>query len=198
MKSKAQKSLSLHLLAKGANYKKDLDYIYIDDQKNVIACNSISALKSNLSDTFGDSCKFDEIFLQYRRIFIHKDEHKKISNKELLRVGIVSKNNNDLYLEFLTKTTNITIKATIEDFNFFDMFFKTDFFAPNKKEIDAIGLDLNQLESFNQAIKPRSSNQPTVFNFTSKTDKILIKNLSLPNTVFILLPVKVHNENYDI
>jgi len=198
MKSKVQKSLNIHLLAGDLKHNKELDYIYIDDQKNVIVCNGISALKSTASDTFGDSCNFDDIFSQYGRIFIHKDEYKKISNKELLRVNIVSQNNNDLYLEFLTKTTNITIKATVQQFSFFDCLLKEGFFETIKKQIDAIGLNMDQLEYFNQAIKPRSLNQPTLFNFTSKTEKILIKNLSLQNTVFMLLPVKIHEENYDI
>lgn len=191
------KSLKLNLLASKKSLRKELEYIHIDEFSNVIACNSFSAIKTTLVEAMGNNVDgFETILSQYSRIYIHHDEFKKISNKELFKVDIVTQQGNELFLEFTEKTSKITIKATTEEFSFFDMFFKDDFFSVNNNAIEAIAIDFDLLNNFNESIKSRVTKEATVLKFSSKFDKIQIKNLALKNTTFILLPVKIHDENF--
>lgn len=192
-----KKSLKLNLLASKKSHNKELEYIYIDEFQNVIACNSFSAIKTTLLEAMGNNVDgFETILSQYKKIYIHSDEYKKISNKELLKVDIVTQQGNELFLEFTEKTSKITIKATTEEFSFFDMFFKDDFFSVNCNAIESIAIDFDLLNNFNESIKSSVTKEATVLKFSSKFDKIQIKNLALKNTTFILLPVKIHDENY--
>lgn len=88
----------------------------------------------------------------------------------------------------MTKESTISLLFIKEEIEYHELLIRN--------YIKSVAIDFNLLNKFNEAIKSRVTKEATVLKFSSKYDKIQIKNLALKNTVFILLPVRMRDENY--
>lgn len=168
-------------------------YVELSSNK-IVATNSHILIKSTIEDVFGCELANLRNRLEQGNIYIHKNEWKKISNKEIMDCIVISESADKLFLQFEDYKGSSILVAAVKNIHF--KFPDPDKVIPSEDSsvsMSEFGMDLEQLNKIHSSLTRRIGIKAFKIKLNGEKKAMLISHKSLPNTTILSMPVLIDN-----
>jgi len=181
------KTLNLHLAASKDDLHPQMQYIAIQSREKVVVTDAHIMIWGTFDDLFGFNDMDDHIAeLLDSSIYIHKDEYKKIANKQLIQIMDVDSGRKELrFLDYKLQQHIVRYETDIEFVNW-------EHVIPTSMEhINSIGVNMelmNRLYSICKTRDTKTLNFELQFHGSNKAIKFNGGNDSVGGINAIIMP----------